>query len=500
MDLLCAVISNRGRQIIVERGVDERWIENYVYLFELLLQFEQFMKMREIPRKYLIDERRLGKAMDHLMYIIDNTIHRGEGTMGNNIIKNHLLLHIPQYTSRWGPPTGMDSGDPERNHKFEVKPQAKWTQRREYSFQEQFGSRWHETRLVTRAVNSYKSVHGLFGGCDQPELANSDSDDEATVVDNTPKVAVELNGSHFDIGINSLGLPSMGWTDSYKRGRTTLPQPVVDFICYSVLDKVAGNTIHGRTEVDVVLDGCKEKFRAHPNYRADSNQRIHMWYDWARFKYSSQGGRELELPGQIAAIIEIGKLKEDNRRNIHKVRGTELKANTNYAVVRLFRQEPKLFRKSTLPGMWYTYSVKWGKVREGFFLLPLDTIVGTTIVVPNVKEDPDSKARAEEPLDGGFFVFPSRDQLGNDFLDVIIREQQDLEGISLEDYQDDDSSGCSSGSNKTSDSGSSDGSTHGESEDESDEDEEPEAEEPSTCRRVNYSMKHLAGSLDKLNV
>lgn len=49
MDVLCALISNRGRQILAERKVDERWVENYVYLFELLLQFEQFMKMKSIP-------------------------------------------------------------------------------------------------------------------------------------------------------------------------------------------------------------------------------------------------------------------------------------------------------------------------------------------------------------------------------------------------------------------------------------------------------------------
>ena len=175
---------------MAERGVDERWIENYVYLFELLLQFEQFMKMRSIPRKYLVDERRLGKAMDHLLYIIDNTIHREERSMGNNTIKNHLLLHIPQYTSRWGPPTGMDSGDSERNHKFEVKPQAKWTQRREYTFQAQFGTRWNETRLVTRGVNEYRRVHGLFGALDddsvdselEEDSTNGDDDDLDTPI------------------------------------------------------------------------------------------------------------------------------------------------------------------------------------------------------------------------------------------------------------------------------------------------------------------------------
>ena len=249
MDLLVAILSNRGRQILAERKVDERWIENYVYLFELLLQLEQFMKLRHIKSKYLLDERRLGKAMDHVLYIIDNTIHRGEKSMGNNLVKNHQLLHIPHYSSRWGPPTAMDSGDSERNHKFEVKPHAKTTQRREYNFQGQFGTRWHEGRLVNTAVNRYRRVHDLFGGIDED--------------DSVSQTTIQLNGAHFDIGINDVGLPSMGWSDTSKRGRITYPQPVVDFICFSVLQKVNENTIHGRTEADIrcaIVSGRAQAF------------------------------------------------------------------------------------------------------------------------------------------------------------------------------------------------------------------------------------------------
>ena len=118
IDLLCAILSDRGRQIFYEREVDERWVENYVFLFELLLQFEQFMKMEEFPIEFTLDERPLGKAVDHILEIIDGTIHRERKTMGNNTIKNHLLLHLPHYTSRWGPMTGWDSGDSKRNHKL----------------------------------------------------------------------------------------------------------------------------------------------------------------------------------------------------------------------------------------------------------------------------------------------------------------------------------------------------------------------------------------------
>ena len=125
MNLLCAILSDCGRQICEERGMDQRWMENHVYLIELLLILENFMKMKSIPIEYMLDERRLGKAMDHVLFNIKSTINRNANTMRNDTIKNHLLLHLPQYGSRWGPFTGMDSGDSERNHKSQVKPQSK---------------------------------------------------------------------------------------------------------------------------------------------------------------------------------------------------------------------------------------------------------------------------------------------------------------------------------------------------------------------------------------
>ena len=211
LDVLCAILSDRGRQILAERGVDERWTENYVYLFELLLQFEQFMKMKELPLEIALDERRLGRAMDHLLSTIDGTIHRVDKSMGNNMVKNHLLSHIPHYISRWGPPTGMDSGDSERNHKFQVKNQARWTQRREHSFQGQFGRRWCETRAVSLAVNKFRECNGLFLEGSQDETCLNKS--------------LVLGGSHFEVGINKDGKAAMGWCDGTKRGKVTHLNP-----------------------------------------------------------------------------------------------------------------------------------------------------------------------------------------------------------------------------------------------------------------------------------
>ena len=73
------MLSDRGRQIFEERGIDERLLENNVYLFELLLQLEQFMKQKSIPSEYMLDENLLGRAMDNVLYHIEGTIGREGG-------------------------------------------------------------------------------------------------------------------------------------------------------------------------------------------------------------------------------------------------------------------------------------------------------------------------------------------------------------------------------------------------------------------------------------
>jgi len=403
--LLCSMISDRGRQIFKQRQVAEAWLENQVYIFELLLQFEQFMKLKEIPAKYGLDERPLGAAMDHILFTINATVQRGENTMGNNTIKNHLLLHIPHYISRWGPPTGMDSGDSERNHKSEVKPQSRWTQRRDSSFLKQFGRRWCETRLVSRAITQHRVVYGLF-------------ESQPTQVPEDP--VIMLGGTPFSVGCDQHGNPAMGWRDSNRRrvGKSVHPQPVIDFLCHNLLTRMEDNEIHGHTEAKLILNDCEVIVRAHPNYRSDSNQRVHMWYDWATFKFNTQ-----ERPGQVCAIVCVGKLKGCHN-GTPNIRRQPIVEGKPHAVVRLFDDVPNLrFRESLLGrNSRYTYSIKWGRLKDGFFLLPLSSIVAPAIVVPNIEADPECSVQCPDPLGGGFFVFPSRNQLATDFFDVIDRE------------------------------------------------------------------------------
>ena len=60
--------------------------------------------------------------------------------MGNQTIKNHLYLHLPQYIEMWGPPAGWDSAASESHPKTEIKAPAKNTRRNASSLIEQTAS------------------------------------------------------------------------------------------------------------------------------------------------------------------------------------------------------------------------------------------------------------------------------------------------------------------------------------------------------------------------
>ena len=171
-----------------------------------------------------------------------------------------------------------------------------------------------------------------------------------------------------------------------------------------------------------------------------------------------------------------------------KVRGRSLLPNKPYAVVRLFKKEPKLrFRGSCLSkGHQYTYSTKWGEVKEGFFLLPLDSITSTAIVVPNIGADPECSVECPEPLGGGYFVLPSRSQLGEDFLDVIERESDDIGDNRDEDGEDEDSD------NRGEDSETEDNAESEDSEEEPEDEVAEEEAEEYNCRRIDFLQHYIA--------
>ena len=134
--LLVAMCSDRGRQLLlVDRTLDDRYIENLVLLFEMILAMDEWYKHgeyeweeihgKEIPTVNESEDattsptigadRRHGlqSYVNEFISVLRNSLTRGPKGMGNKLIKNHLILHMPQMAQEAGNIAALDSAPSE---------------------------------------------------------------------------------------------------------------------------------------------------------------------------------------------------------------------------------------------------------------------------------------------------------------------------------------------------------------------------------------------------
>jgi hypothetical protein len=400
----------------------DEWIENQVYIIELILMVEIWLKKDEFPREHVMDPPRLAKAiafyMDRLTVICPR-----EG-MGMLLIKNHLMFHLPEYIIRWGPPNGWDSSTLERSHKNQAKRPAKLTQQRPETFLKQLSARYSDLRLVKR----FRDFFNIDMLMDPNQLGVED-------VETTEDCGVAATtGSPFTIGIDTNGMAGVKWKK--RPGRQTHIQYVQDVVAEVVLSNISDDQepiALGFTEYKVELNGHSEIFRAHPSYRSASRQQRDVWYDWAMFDLKKQGFGSKPIPGQILMFVHVPMLQD-----VVQYHGVRLQNNTPHAVVRLFNQPPTdAFRSGQHSNgrvVPYSSIVKFGRTRDHLTIIPCSHIVGTTIVVPNIEMKQPKlvswsggrKRRKRQklvdtiaPLGEGYFVLDKRYQWGDTFGSLI---------------------------------------------------------------------------------
>ena len=126
LNLMMAMLSDRGQEVmLVERTVSPAFLENQISVFELILQYGEWLKLEKAPMDQVFDGA-LDRQMAYYIQMVGQICNR-EG-MGTNLIKNHLMLHIPKMMRMFGPVNGFDSGPLESFHKWESKVPAKLTQ------------------------------------------------------------------------------------------------------------------------------------------------------------------------------------------------------------------------------------------------------------------------------------------------------------------------------------------------------------------------------------
>ena len=351
--------------------------------------------------------------------------------MGTLLIKNHLMLHLPEYIIRWGPPNGWNSSTLERSHKNQAKRPAMLTQQHPETFLKQLAARYCDLRLVKR-FRDFFLIDKLMDPKEVSPFVGADTEQDVFVGSQTelPK----SSGSPFTMGIDTNGRAGVKWKT--RPGRQTHVQYVQDVVAEIVLSNVAHNLdpiVTGFTEYKVELDGQAQIIRAHPSYRSTSRQQRDVWYDWAMFDLSKQGFGSKRIPGQILMFIHVPMLHDEV-----KYQGVRLADNCPHAVVRLFSQAPTdAFRSGQISNgrvVPYSSIVKFGRTHPHLTIIPCRLIVGTAIVVPNVvmkKPNPllwngARKKRKRQklnesiaPLGEGYFVIEPRQQWGETFGSLI---------------------------------------------------------------------------------
>ena len=420
--ILLAMVSDRGRQITLqERTMSEQFVANFVYVLELVLMFEVWIKRAKFKVSQVLNGERLMHALSFYMKRVSEICIRGG--MGALLIKNHLVLHIPDYIYLWGPPRGMDSANMERSHKTQAKRPAGLTQKRPENFIQQTAARYTESRIFKR-IRRFFSLDQLL----------SDS-----IADEVPEPAKICGGSRFQLGIDSTsGAAALKWIRN--PGRLAHPQEVIDFVAGTILWNIVANrpkVLKGFTEYRQEMDdGTFQLFRAHPSYRSASRQRRDVWYDWALFDLSIYPGFGLvPRPAQILMFVDVPELDDEVTIN-----NLPLSGGKPHAVVRMFDDDPDhdfrnpyIAEDDSLGDMSYSYLLSFGRVSAQLYLLPCERILDTAIVVPNIETRPYREApknnreiskRADmetkiDPLGPGFFLVQKRESWGTYFGNLI---------------------------------------------------------------------------------
>ena len=361
--LLCILLSllSLDGQKAIEDSIQRSAVfdvKKQVHFIELVLGMEEFLKY---GRPTLRDVSRLSKMMRYFVKQITINCHRPTG-MGNNVIKNHLFLHIPDYIKRWGPPTGWDSAPSESHHKTEIKGPSKNTQRNASSLIKQTCRRKSEMKVLTVAS-------ALYSNCIYQESAKTE-----VVAEHRLK---GTSGRIFESGEDKL--PSMEWKSKRNKDKPKYPSAVIKFCCKHVLPIVNRNDLIVKTE-HYRVDGDQRTylFCASPSYRAKSSgQDSAVWYDWAIFALENG-----QIPCQILCFVLI----EDLKPGTQFVKGYEVPNNGNYAVVRKLEEPPSNIEGSSF--------VKSGRLSKHLYLIECDAIESEVAVVPN----PNSRSVADDKV------------------------------------------------------------------------------------------------------
>ena len=131
----------------LEQALGSERAANMVKALALLILFESFMRWHELPRAAV---REVKPFLPAFLDQVFRSFNRIEGT-GNNLMKNHLPLHLCDDTERFGSPQNTNSGPGEKLHQVSVKEPGRRTNMQARTFEAQCAKRCVENLTISRS-------------------------------------------------------------------------------------------------------------------------------------------------------------------------------------------------------------------------------------------------------------------------------------------------------------------------------------------------------------
>jgi hypothetical protein len=286
----------------IERSMGAKVAKNLVKSLYLLITFEAFLRSESIPYDCL---RKVESFIPVFLDQIIRTFPRSEGS-GNNLIKNHLFLHLVHDIKRLGVPSNTNSAIGEMCHKVICKETGRRTNMSALTFEKQTSVRYVENLTILRAF------------CDHPEWTDGREEKVGVYLQKaeaTYHCKITVVGSNYITG--KYGKKLYGripdWSDS-----AVSSQEIIDLIRTQVLPHIPGREkevqLFGKTiRNDVSFSCC-------PSYGKQGLAK----QDWC-FVEMDEGEN---IPFQILVIFYL----PECRQGEIKINGVELSGKGYYAL------------------------------------------------------------------------------------------------------------------------------------------------------------------------
>ena len=299
--MLAIVRSTTGRNILMSQRKsslrnNEKALDDWILLIELMLEWESYMNEPEMARKHVV---RLEKKHRFIMYIMRKVAQRTEG-MGLKTSKFHSIIHIWDDILQYGVPLEYDTSANESFHK-PTKAASKMTQRSAVTFNYQTAKRLVEFFLIGLAMEEIETGRVIWNYYDRKPLrGRMDSDDFPPPWTGDTQIVVYRDPDSGDTGF-------IMKSKSRFKAQTRWNGDIVDFLV-GLQEALDGYLPDNTLQIFTCHRRDGQIFRGHPNYRGKG-----PWKDWAWIDWGPGYGR---LPSHIWCFVRLDHMPT-GRNTIH---------------------------------------------------------------------------------------------------------------------------------------------------------------------------------------